>query len=231
MTHAPSLRRAATLLFAAAAAGLILAPALRPPANAQDHPGRLAFAPVGAPVGTPITARGSNLPPATRFAVVWRSGRAEWRVEDGKFFGIRAPETAQTLASGSSDARGALVLHFTVPEDFGYVHDVELRSDAGAAAAHQGFTVIPHVTLSPASGPVGTPITLTVTGLGYRFYQVVWHLLYDGAQTGWLSAITTHGTARGRSPQAANSACTRCRRSKARPHRTSTKSRAPTTSR
>jgi hypothetical protein len=32
--------------------------------------------------------------------------------------------------------------------------------------------------------------------VGYRFYQAVWHLMYDGGQTGWLSGITTHGTAR-----------------------------------
>ncbi|HEV8021534.1 MAG TPA: hypothetical protein VGP41_09750, partial [Candidatus Lustribacter sp.] len=34
------------------------------------------------------------------------------------------------------------------------------------------------------------------TGGGYRFYQAVWHLLYDGAQTGWLSGMTSAGTAR-----------------------------------
>jgi hypothetical protein len=50
--------------------------------------------------------------------------------------------------------------------------------------------------MEPASGSPGTPITITMTGIGYRFYQAVWHLLYDGAQTGWLSGITTHGTAR-----------------------------------
>jgi len=183
------------LLAAAAATGLGLAFAFHAAANAQTAP-RLTFAPIAASVGTAVTARASNLPPATRFALVWRSGAPAWRVEDGNFFGIQAPETARPLVAGTSDADGALVLHFTVPEDFGYLHDVELRSDAGAAVTHQGFTVIPRFTLSPAAGTLGTPITITVTGLGYRFYQVVWHLLYDGAQTGWLSAITTHGTAR-----------------------------------
>jgi hypothetical protein len=43
-----------------------------------------------------------------------------------------------------------------------------------------------------------------MTGVGYRFYQAVWHLMYDGGQTGWLSAITTHGTARVTIPATGN---------------------------
>jgi hypothetical protein len=94
-----------------------------------------------------------------------------------------------------------LRLRFTVPADFGYIHDVDIRAvDGGAISStvttHQGFTVIPTLTVSPSSGPLGTPITITMTGVGYRFYQAVWHLMYDGEQTGWLSAVTTHGTAR-----------------------------------
>jgi hypothetical protein len=184
------------VLPAALAVAFLLLPALHLPSAAQPAPGRLIFAPIGAMVGVPVTARGTNLSPATRFALVWHSAHAHWNVGDGKFNGILAPDATRTLAAGTSDAQGRLLLHFAVPEDFGYIHDVELRPDGGTVAARQGFTIIPHLTVSPASGPLGTPITITMTGDGYRFYQLNWHLMYDGAQAGWLSAITTHGTAR-----------------------------------
>jgi hypothetical protein len=184
------------VLAAAVMAAFLLLTALHLPSVAQPAPGRLIFAPIGAMVGVPVAARGTSLAPATRYALVWHSAHAHWNVGEGKFNGILAPDATRVLARGISDARGTLALHFTVPEDFGYIHDVELQPDGGAVAAHQGFTIIPHLTVSPASGPLGTPITITMTGDGYRFYQLNWHLMYDGAQTGWLSAITTHGTAR-----------------------------------
>lgn len=182
------------LVALAAAAALCAAVSA---AGAQTDGARLTFAPIAAIVGTPVTARAVGLPPNARFALVWRSVKPAWRVEGPKFYGIVAPATSRTLAVAGSDASGTLSVRFRVPEDFGYLHDVELHPLAGGPlVAHQGFTVIPHLAIAPASGPPGTPITITFTGGGYRFYQAVWHLLYDGAQTGWLSAMTTSGTAR-----------------------------------
>ncbi len=169
-------------------------------ATGQNASPDLTFVPEAGVVGTPVVARATGLAPSTPFALIWRSGEPHWNVHDGKFFGITAQATSRALAQGTSDARGTLVLHFRVPEDFGYLHDVEVRAAGDApnpaAAVAQGFTVVPHLTLSTHAGRSGAPIAITVTGLGYRFYEVVWHLLYDGAQTGWLSAVTTHGTAR-----------------------------------
>ncbi len=155
----------------------------------------LSFAPVAGPVGTPVVAHATHVAPNAPYALVWHTGRARWQVADGKFTGISAPDVSRTIASGTSTADGTLDLRFKVPEDFGYIHDVELQS-GGTPVSNQGFTVIPQLTVSPASGPLGIPVTVTMTGIGYRFYQVNWHLMYDGAQTGWMSAITTHGTAR-----------------------------------
>jgi hypothetical protein len=186
------IRRPLVALAAAAALCAVVSTA-----RAQTDGARLTFAPIGAIVGTPVTARAVGLPPNARFALIWRSVKPAWHVEGPKFYGIVAPQTARTLLVATSDAAGTLTVRFTVPEDFGYLHDVELHpASGGPLVAHQGFTVIPHLTIQPASGPPGTPITITFTGGGYRFYQAVWHLLYDGAQTGWLSAMTTNGTAR-----------------------------------
>jgi hypothetical protein len=184
----------------AAALAIALALAGHSSASAQESTGRLNFTPGGASVGTPVVAHARGLTPNARYALVWRSGNPRWWTDAGKFYGILAPESATTLARGTSDAAGSLALRFTVPSDFGYLHDVEVRAETtppdAQPTATQGFTVVPRIAISPQSGPPGTPVTVTVTGLGYRFYQVVWHLLYDGAQTGWLSAVTTHGTAR-----------------------------------
>ena len=46
------------------------------------------------------------------------------------------------------------------------------------------------------SGPVGTPITVEVNGIGWRPLENSWTLLYDNNFTGWISAVTTAGSAR-----------------------------------
>ncbi len=168
-------------------------------ALAQNASSELTFAPEAGIVGTAVTARATGLAPGTRFNLVWESGDPHWNVHDGMFFGIVATPNEHVIAQGTSDAHGSLALQFLVPEDFGYLHDVEVRAAGAAAtdtpAAAQGFTIVPHMTLATHEGRSGAPIAITVTGLGYRFYEAVWHLIYDGAQTGWLSAVTTHGTA------------------------------------
>jgi hypothetical protein len=52
------------------------------------------------------------------------------------------------------------------------------------------------VQVSPEGGPVGTPITVDVNGIGWRQLQNSWLRLYDNNFTGWVSAVTTRGSAR-----------------------------------
>ena len=136
------------------------------------------------------TAIGTGLPARMAINLVWYRGAPRWQVRAGLFNGIKVGETPVVIGHGTSDAGGKVAIPFKVPDDFGYIHTVTLAAGT-RTLARQGFTVIPSLSISPGSGPVGTPITVTLRGDGYRLYESVWHLLYDSARTGWLSAITT----------------------------------------
>ncbi len=157
-------------------------------------PGRLDFEPSSASVGATVQATVSGLAPGQEVVLVWNSADAWWNVDGYRFLGVLANETRAEWGRGVVDEAGQLQLDLVVPEDYGYLHDVFVEDVSGERLARQGFMVVPELSISPTSGPPGTPITVTLTGVGYRFWEMVWHLMVDGAHTGWLSAITTRGT-------------------------------------
>jgi hypothetical protein len=81
-----------------------------------------------------------------------------------------------------------------VPDDFGFLHDVVLQQGE-RLFIQAGFSVDMSVALSPPSGPAGTPIRVEVKGIGWRPLESSWMLLYDNNFTGWISAVTTGGSA------------------------------------
>ncbi|MBX3143320.1 MAG: hypothetical protein KF813_06175 [Trueperaceae bacterium] len=157
-------------------------------------PGRLALDPIDGTVGTTVVGTANGLTPGAEVELIWMSADADWNVGDGTFHGITAVETRTVLGSATVSEAGEAVFSFEVPEDYGYVHNLFVEAD-GVQVARQGFTVAPSMSIEPTSGPIGTPITVTMKGVGYRFWESVWQLAYDGAHTGWISAITTNGTA------------------------------------
>lgn len=156
--------------------------------------GRLALEPADGIVGTEVVATMTDLAPGATVEVVWMSAAADWNVADGRFLGVTAEETRTVVATATVAADGTASATFVVPEDFGYVHNVFVEA-GGEQVARNAFVVAPHLTIEPTSGPVGTPITVRMTGVGYRFWEIAWHLLYDGAHAGMLTAITSQGTA------------------------------------
>lgn len=149
-------------------------------------------------VGTEIQAVAQGLEPGEAVSLVWHTNRPEWSADlvAGTFNGIEYHDHTLTLAEGKTDVTGHVRLSFTVPEDFGYLHNVTLDYEDGTQAARQGILVEPSISVSPASGPEGTPIEVTVKGVGYRPYDYLRHILYDNRFTGIVTAINTQGTAR-----------------------------------
>jgi len=157
--------------------------------------GRLSVTPDHGPVGTPITVSGAGMPPGQAIELLWTTVNGSWKVADGEYHGRSFDPVAYRIATVQSDKSGAFTATFAAPDDFGFMHDV-LAQQGSRLLTQTAFNIDMTVNLKSASGPVGTPIELEVKGIGWRELQASWMLLYDNRFTGWMSSITTHGSAR-----------------------------------
>ena len=106
------------------------------------------------------------------------------------------------MATVRTDATGQFETTFTVPDGFGFIHDVLVINKDGVIQNKAGFEVKMQASISPSSGPVGTPIAIELRGVGWRPLENSWTVLYDNKFTGWMSSVTTDGLARATIPAA-----------------------------
>jgi hypothetical protein len=154
------------------------------------HPGA-----AKAVVGTEVDASAEGLPPRRKVDLIWQTVKGGWVVEDYYHFrGKKFTETTTSLGQAETDADGRLAAHFKIPEDYGGVHEL-IVSDNGVPLAQGGIEVSQTFEMHPAEGPVGTPIELRVTGLGWRTMDSTWVINWDNQEVGYVSATDTRGTA------------------------------------
>ncbi len=160
--------------------------------------GKFALEPMKGAWDAPVTATASGLKPATQYDLVWTTGKAQWKLSEdrSKYVGREARNLEQLLQKVTTDAAGAFRATFTVPRGFGYAHDVQVVDEAKVIRNKSIFEVDMVTTITPTSGPVGTPITIEVKGIGYQSYQNSFQLTYDNKYTGWVSSIKTDGYAK-----------------------------------
>ncbi len=215
-------RYLASLLVGAAAAGALL---LSPTAVADPHPvtppvvpgvaslpGPIAppaspapnglkllkVEPASGPIGTKFAVSGQGLPANTNFDIVWGTSTVRYVLnpmpDNVEYYGRKIDKVNVVLGKARTDATGKLSVALTAPEDYGDVHDLYAVS-AGIQLAKAGFQIVRQVSVSPSSGPIGTPITIKVTGLGSLPYTSTVAVLYDNHYAGFISATTTRGSA------------------------------------
>ncbi len=161
----------------------------------DGYVGTLTVEPQSAAAGARVKIRAFGLPPGQRFELVWTTVRGQWNVGDNQYRGRTYLPVAYRIGEPVSDAAGQLEAQFTVPDDFGFQHDIVLQQ-SGRLFTKAGFNVTMTIDVSPTEGPPGTPITVDVKGIGWRQMENSWLLLYDNRFTGWMSAVTTPGSAR-----------------------------------
>ena len=159
----------------------------------DGYVGTMRVAPLHGQAGAPFTITAEDLPPDQEFQLIWRTVNGQWNVTESEYQGREFVPVAYEMARVRSDADGRLRASFETPEDFGFLHDVVLQQ-GDRLMTQVGYSIDMSVEISPKSGPPGTLIAVDVKGIGYRDLERSWNLLYDNRFTGWVSAVTTHGS-------------------------------------
>jgi hypothetical protein len=145
--------------------------------------------------GAEVEATAEGLAPHRKIDLVWGTVNGGWVIEDYfRFRGKRYTNTTRILTQAEVGSDGRLSVHFKVPEDYGGVHEV-MVSDHNVTLAEGGIEVSQTFDVHPTEGPVGTPIEIRVTGLGWRTLESTWVVNWDNREVGWVSATDTLGTA------------------------------------
>jgi hypothetical protein len=154
--------------------------------------------PVKGYTGDSVTISGEGLPAGKTVEFFWSTVDAKYLTKvlaDNVEYHERGyDEKRVPLSSAIVDGQGRVNVKLTAPEDFGEVHDIYGVID-GRDVIRGGFRILRNATIAPTEGPVGTPITVTVNGMGWRGFEQFMGLRYDNKYTGEISAVTTKGTA------------------------------------
>jgi hypothetical protein len=146
-------------------------------------------------VGAEVHVVCADLPPGKTVDLKWGTVEGGWVIEDYYHFkGKKYTEITASLGKFNIDSGGRLDSRFVIPEDYGGVHEVTALID-GKPVAQNGIEVTQSFQMSPASGPIGTPIELKVTGLGWRTMESTWVVNWDNHAVGFVSAAGTRGSA------------------------------------
>ena len=169
-----------------------------PTTTSVKYVGQFSLTPSAGLPGTVVKATGSGFDPGAELQIVWQAFNGSWNVKTalGEFHGRQFEDNLQPLTTVKADASGQFETNFTVPDGFGFEHDVRVISQSGVTENQAAFEVTMQASISASSGPVGTPITIELNGVGWRALENSWVVLYDNKFTGWMSSVTTGGLAR-----------------------------------
>jgi len=158
----------------------------------------LTVSPTSGIVGSRISIGGQGYPSNTNLVVEWSTVDASWVVTGNppQVTGVNATSIENTLVSVETNSSGSFSVTVTAPSDYGGQHTLQAVASNGTALPGKAlFTLEPSFHISPTSGPAGTPILVTATGLSYGDYSTSYYLYWDNSMTGYFTALSGRGAA------------------------------------
>jgi hypothetical protein len=175
---------------------LFLLQALNSGATAATAAPTITVSPTAGVVGSTISVSGQGYPPSTKLTLEWGTAQANWIVTQNppRVTGVDATPVEKTVVSVNTDSQGSFSTDLTAPSDYGGQHVIQAVLSNGTVIMGRGlFNIEPSFSITPASGPAGTPIKVTAKGLGYGPYSTNYFLYWDNSQAGYFTALTSHG--------------------------------------
>ena len=159
--------------------------------------GSASVEPLSAPIGNSITVSGTGLPANQSLDLVWNTFEGSYDIQGDymeAYHGRIFDDVKYTIAAIKTDNEGSFQESIIVPEDYGFNHNITIEQE-GQVLNRVGFHIETTATLSQTSGPIGTPITITMNGIGTQTLENSWTVMYDNKFTGVITSVTTGGTA------------------------------------
>jgi hypothetical protein len=146
--------------------------------------------------GTPFTLSASGLPANKDVSIVWMTANVTYildaRPDSVDYIGEKSDKFGVSIGVAKTDSTGKFSAMLKAPQDFGGLHDIYAVVD-GVQVAKGGYLLSKTVKISPTKGPIGTPITITVNGLGSPTYERGGAVLYDNRFAGSFAGNWTRG--------------------------------------
>lgn len=160
----------------------------------------LTITPLTGYIGDAMTIAGTTLPANTPLKLVWSTNDGTWTTDvqpnTVNYMGMyKSPMYYIDIDTIKTDNAGNFTYKSKIPQDWGGVHDIYAIID-GKAVAHGGVQVARSFTMTPSSGPIGTPITITYSGLSPSLYGGGSAVKYDNKFAGEMQARWTRGSAK-----------------------------------
>jgi hypothetical protein len=147
----------------------------------------LEVSPPQGPVLTQATLRATGLPASTAASLVWET----WVGSRVTLSGFAPKETH--LAELNVTADGRLEVPVTIPDDLGGLHALVLKAQDTVLARTYFVVETSIVSIAPTSGPVGTPVTIQLKGVGWTEYDNIYVATYDNAYMGYACGFNSQG--------------------------------------
>jgi hypothetical protein len=158
-----------------------------PPSEAANEDGAISITPTQGPVQSRASLSARGLPANMPVSIVW--GTQEGSRVSGNGFAPKETELRKLVVG----ADGRLDVSLAIPDDLGGRHGLQLRDGDNPVAQTYFAIETSIVSITPASGPAGTPVSIHLKGVGWTEYDNIYVATYDNAYMGYACGLNSHG--------------------------------------